>query len=93
MSRKSEHTRSEKMIRGQLRIGESPTNSAALSGPIFCFWYGNRQWFKFKGFVSIVIMAGVMWRRVRVPLNIGADVELMFELLCYFDLYSPIDWI
>ena len=26
-------------------------------------------------------------------MNIGADVELMFELLCYFDLYSPIDWI
>ena len=53
----------------------------------FVFWYGNRQWFKFKGFVSIVIVG------VRVPLNIGAGVELMFELLCYFDLYSPIDWI
>ena len=37
--------------------------------------------------VSIVIVG------VRVPLNIGANVELMFELLCYFDLYSPIDWI
>ena len=46
-----------------------------------------------NGLNSKVLSGGVMWRRVRVPLNIGADVELMFELLCYFDLYSPIDWI
>lgn len=38
--------------------------------------------------IDCIVIVGV-----RVPLNIGAGVELMFELLCYFDLYSPIDWI
>ena len=58
------------------------------SGPIVLFLVWKPAMVKIQiQNVSIVIVG------VRVPLNIGADVELMFELLCYFDLYSPIDWI